>query len=88
MASRPSEAAGDGWGHDDAPTAHRDPATGPPPDRQRRLQARVAELEAELDRSEQRLQQVVDEYERLLEERESARSKGPLARLRRWLRGL
>jgi chromosome segregation ATPase len=86
MASRPSEAAGDGWGHDDAPTAHRDPATEPATDRQ--LRARVAELEAELDRSEQRLQQVVDEYERLLAEREAARSQGSLARLRRWLSGL
>jgi hypothetical protein len=92
MASRSPEAAGDGWGHDDTDetaTAHRDPATGPPANRQRHLRARVAELEAELDRSRHRVQQVVDQYEALLDQRpaEDHRNRGPLTRLRDWLTG-
>lgn len=92
MASRSPEAAGDGWGHDDTDetaTAHRDPATGPPANRQRHLRARVAELEAELDRSRHRVQRVVDEYEDLLDRQstDADRSAGPLTRLRDWLTG-
>jgi len=93
MASRSPEAAGDGWGHDDdeepTATAHRDPATGPPEDRQRHLRARVAELEAELDRSHDRVQRVIDQYESIIDGRPAAgsRNRGPLARLRDWLTG-
>jgi chromosome segregation ATPase len=83
MVSRSHEAAGDGWEHDGAPTAHHDPATGGATERERRLRARVAELEAELDRSERRIQQVVDEYEALLER--ERRARGALDRLRAWL---
>ena len=60
MASRSHEAAGDGWEHDDgAPNAYRDPATERPPERERRLRARVAELETELERSEHRIQRTI-----------------------------
>lgn len=89
MASRSQEAAGDGWGHDEedrTANAHRDPATGPPTDRQRHLRTRVAELEAELDRSERRIQRVIDEYEALLERRTDP--PGPLERFRAWLLNL
>lgn len=92
MASRSHEAAGDGWGHDDeepTATAHRDPATGPPVDRQRYLRAKVAELEAELDRNRNRVQQVVDRYESIIDQQTAAdtRNRGALARLRDWLTG-
>lgn len=95
MASRTPEAAGDGWGHDDtesddgstAETSHTDPATDLPDDRRRYLRTRVAELEAELDRRERRLQYVIDEYEDLLDRRPDDGSPGPLARLTAWLTG-
>jgi hypothetical protein len=97
MASRSPEATRDGWGHDgeepnDGPTTnrnHADPATDTPDDRRHHLRARVAELEAELDRRDRRLQRVIDEYEDLLDQRtdDQGRSPGPLARLAAWLTG-
>lgn len=88
MASRSPEATRDGWGTDEeSPAAdHRDPAARPQTARERRLRARIAELEAELDRSEHRIQQVIDEYEALVEQRTGP--DGPLARLEAWLRRL
>lgn len=84
MASRSHEAAGDGWEHDDgAPNAYHDPATERLPERERRLRARVAELETELERSEHRIQRTIDEYEALLER--ERRARGALDRLRAWL---
>ena len=85
MVSRSHEAAGDGWEHDGAPTAHHDPATGGATERERRLRARVAELETELERSEHRIQRTIDEYEALLERERERRARGALDRLRAWL---
>ena len=79
MASRSHEAAGDGWEHDGAPTAHHAPATGGATERERRLRARVAELEAELDRSEGRIRRNIDEYGALLERERRARRAQPPA---------
>ncbi|WP_276259980.1 hypothetical protein [Haloglomus litoreum] len=92
MASRSPEAAGDGWGDDDeepTATAHRDPATGPPESRERHLRAKVAELEAELDRNRNRVQQVIDQYESIIDQRpaDEPRNWGPLSRFRDWLTG-
>lgn len=91
MASRSPEAAGDGWGHDDE-----EPDDGPTTDRgqeapvdRQHLRTRVAELEAELERRDRRLQRVIDEYEALLDRRDDERDRadGPLSRLADWLTG-
>ena len=76
MASRSSEATGNGWAETETADSPVPGAVGRGDERRVAADAdperRVAALEAELERRDRQLQLVVDHYEALLAERETA----------------